>query len=205
MNSNKSVSYTAARIISTILVPPSFTLLIFIYFALSLETDAAKRAITIVVAFIFGFMLHIMLFLYFRKKGRLINLDATIKEERTVPFLISTIFYFAGLLILIHEDINIISIAFWFCYISNTLIVALINKAWKISVHSMGSAGPAAAVTYIAGASGLLFLFVAAIVGWSRIKLKCHNIYQVAAGIFLGFFSSYLQIYFLVKWFGHGG
>ncbi len=198
----KPFTYKTARVISTIFVPPSFTLLIYIYFAFTLETEPLKRIITILTALIFGFILHILLFIYFRKKGKLVNLDATIKEERTAPFLISLIIYCAGFFILIYARINIISIAFWFCYISNTLIVVLINKYWKISVHSLGAAGAVAALTYSAGAAGFLLIFVTVLVGWSRIKLKCHNFYQVLAGILMGFFSSYLQIYFIVKWFG---
>ncbi len=198
----KSFIYKTARVISTIFVPPSFTLLIYIYFAFTLETEPFKRIMTILTALIFGFFLHIFLFLYFRKKGKLVNLDATIKEERTTPFLISLLIYCAGFIILIYARVNIVSIAFWFCYISNTLIVVLINKYWKISVHSLGAAGAVAALTYTAGLAGFLLIIVTAFVGWSRIKLKCHNFYQVLAGILMGFFSSYLQIYFIVKWFG---
>lgn len=198
----KSFIYKTARVISTIFVPPSFTLLIYIYFAFTLETDPSKRIITILTALVFGFILHIFLFLLFRKKGKLVNLDATIKEERTAPFLISLLIYCVGFFILIYARVNIVSIAFWFCYISNTLIVVLINKYWKISVHSLGAAGAVAALTYTAGLAGFLLIIVTALVGWSRIKLKCHNFYQVLAGILMGFFSSYLQIYFIVKWFG---
>ncbi len=172
------------------------------YFAFTLETDPLKRTITILNALLFGFLLHIFLFVYFRSKGKLINLDATIKEERTAPFLISFLIYCTGFAVLIYSKINIVSIAFWFCYISNTLIVVLINKYWKISVHSLGAAGAVAALTYSAGIFGIVLIIVAALVGWSRIKLKCHNFYQVLAGISMGFLSSYLQIYLIVKWFG---
>ena len=204
MNLNKSISYKAARIISTIFVPPSFTLTTFIYFALTLETEPGKKIITITTALIFGFLLHIFLFVYFKKQGRLIDLDATIKEERTIPFLISILIYCMGFAVLMFDNINIISIAFWFCYISDTLIVVFINKYWKISVHSMGASGSLAALIFVAGPIGSLLIIIVALVGWSRIKLKCHNLYQVLAGILLGFFSSYLQIFFIVKWFGHG-
>ncbi len=196
-----TLSYKFARITSNLFVPPSFNILIFTIFAFTLETEVSKKIITILVALIFGFLLHIFLFLYFRKKGKLINLDATIKEERTVPFLIAVIFYVIGLIILISFNVNIISIAFWFCYISNTLLITLINKFWKISAHSMGAAGPASAIFYVFGYFGFIPLIISIIVGWSRIKLKCHNIYQVLAGAFLGFISTYLQIYLIVKYF----
>ena len=190
-----------ARIVSTLFVPPSFTLIIFVLFALKLENDSSKIMATILVALLFGFIAPIILFLHYRKKGLIIDLDASVKEERTVPMLISVLFFIAGLIILIFFDLNIITIAFWFCYISNTLITVLINKHWKISAHTMGAAGPLAAVTYVFGPAALLFLVIVILVGWSRIQLKCHTFAQVAAGGLFAFFSTYLQIYFIVKLF----
>jgi membrane-associated phospholipid phosphatase len=128
-------------------------------------------------------------------------MDASKKEERTIPFLISAGFYIVGLILLIIFKVHIISIAFWFCYISNTLVTILVNKHWKISAHSMAAAGTLAAVTYVFGLIALIFTVVIFLVGWSRIQLKVHNFAQVAAGIILAFISTYLQIYFIVKWF----
>jgi membrane-associated phospholipid phosphatase len=191
-----------ARIISTLFVPPSFTIIVFTIFALVLETDPIKKIVTILVALTFGFTSQIVLFLVFRKRGRIIDLDASVKEERTTPFLISVGFYMIGLVILIIFQVHIISIAFWFCYISNTLITVLINRHWKISAHAMGASGPFAALTYIFGPTALLVIFIVFFVGWSRIKLKVHNFAQVIAGIILAFVSTYIQIYFIVLQFG---
>jgi membrane-associated phospholipid phosphatase len=190
-----------ARIVSTLFVPPSFTIIVFTIFAFILETESIKTVVTILVALLFGFTAQIILFLILRRKGKIVDLDASIKEERTTPFLISVGFYFIGLVILIIFKVNIISIAFWFCYISNTLVTILINKHWKISAHAMGAAGPLAAITYAFGFVALVFSIIILLVGWSRIHLKVHNVAQVTAGIILAFISTYLQIYFIVKWF----
>jgi len=191
-----------ARIISTLFVPPSFTLIVFTVFAFTLETESLKKVITILVAFLLGFTAQIILFVVLRKRGKIVDLDASVKEERTTPFLISVGFYLIGLVILLFFKVNIISIAFWFCYISNTLVTVLINKHWKISAHAMGAAGPLAAVSFIFGPIALLFLVVVLLVGWSRIQLKVHNPAQVASGILFAFVSTYLQIYFIIHLFG---
>jgi len=190
-----------ARLISTLFVPPSFTIILFTIFALTLETESIKKVVTILTAFIFGFSAQIILFLIFRKRKKIVDLDASIKEERTTPFLISVGFYLVGLSVLIYFKVNIVSIAFWFCYISNTLITILINKHWKISAHSMGASGPLAAATYVFGPATLFFILLVFTIGWSRIQLKVHNIAQVIAGILFAFVSTYLQIFFIVKWF----
>jgi len=149
-----------------------------------------------------GFAAPIILFVILRKQRKIVDLDASVKEERTTPFLISVGFYLIGLIILIIFHVNIISIAFWFCYISNTLVTILINKHWKISAHAMGAAGPLAALTYVFGPIALLFAIIVFLVGWSRMKLKVHNFAQVMAGVLLAFVSTYLQIYLIVRFFG---
>ena len=199
MNSN--YSHKVARIISTIFVPPLFTIIIFTIFAFTLESETSKILSTIVIALIFGFIAPITLFLIFRKKGKLTDQDASIKEERTIPFFIALVFYLIGLFLMIRFNLNIISIAFWFCYISNTLITIIINKYWKISAHSMGASGPFAALIYAFGVIGLFLFPVVILVGWSRIKLKCHSLSQVVAGILLAFFSTFIQMSLIIKYF----
>lgn len=190
-----------ARIISTLFVPPSFTIIVFSVIALTFETDSLKKVITILVAFLFGFTAQIILFVILRRRGKIVDLDASLKEERNTPFLISVGFYLIGLSILIIFNVSIISIAFWFCYISNTLVTILINKHWKISAHAMGAAGPLAALTYVFGPIALLFAIIVFLVGWSRIQLKVHSLAQVITGVLLAFVSTYLQIYFIVRFF----
>jgi membrane-associated phospholipid phosphatase len=197
----KDLTNQFARIISTLFVPPSFTIIVFTIFAFVLETDSIKKIVTILVAFIFGFTALIVLFLTFRKRGRIVDLDASVKEERTTPFLISVGFYVIGLIILIAFNVNIISIAFWFCYISNTLVTILINRYWKISAHAMGAAGPLAAVTFVFGPVALVFLSLVILVGWARVQLKVHNVAQVFVGILFAFSSTYLQMFLIIKLF----
>ena len=200
---NSDLSHIFARIISTIFVPPSFTIIIFTLFAFTLESESSKQMATILISLTFGFILPIALFLILRKKGKLLDQDASVKEERTFPFIIAIIFYLIGLILMIKLKVNIISIAFWFCYISNTLITIFINKYWKISAHSMGVAGPFAALVFTFGWIGFFLLLIVILVGWSRIKLKCHSFGQVIAGVLLAFVSTYIQMSLIVKYFSN--
>lgn len=190
-----------ARIISTLFVPPSFTIIIFTFLAFYLETESIKIIVTLLVAYTLGFAAPIILFFILRNKKLIIDSDASIKEERSLPFSIAIIFYLIGLVIFIYFGVNIISIAFWICYISNTVITIFINRYWKISAHAMGAAGPFAALVFLFGLSAIYFLIVIVLIGWARIKLKCHTFGQVAAGTILAFVSTYVQVYFITKYF----
>lgn len=183
-----------ARIVSTIFVPPSFTILIFTLFAINLEVLPERKYTTIVTAFTFGFGFIIMLFLYLRKRQMISDEDATIKDQRTFPYIVSVLFYLMGFYVLIKSQVNPMTLSFWICYITNTIIVVIINKFWKISAHSIGAAGALAAMTIYLGYEALFLSPIVILIGWSRIKLHCHNISQVAAGILFGFFSTYYQM-----------
>ena len=132
--------------------------------------------------------------------------DHWILDGLELPFIFfvatfAIVFYFIGLMLMIKYQLNIISIAFWFCYISNTLITIFINRSWKISAHAIGAAGPFAAITFVFGWLGLMMLPIVILVGWARIELKCHTISQVVAGILLAFISVYLQMFLITKYF----
>jgi membrane-associated phospholipid phosphatase len=190
-----------ARIVSTLFVPPSFTILLFIYFAIVLEQYQLNKIILISVALTFGFAFHIIFFFYLRRKGALVDSDASIKEERSLPYLVAILFYILGFIILIYYGINTISIACWFCYISNTIGIFIINRKWKISAHTMGAAGPLAAITYVLGPVGLIFTIILLLISWARVKLKVHSIGQVIAGGMFGFVSTFLQMYLIIHYF----
>ncbi len=183
-----------ARIISTIFVPPSFTIIVYLIFAFTIETTVQESLTVFLVALIFGFILPIAMFVLMRKKKMISDNDAMIKDQRTLPYLIAIIFYLVGLIILIFAEVSRISIAFWFCYITNTIITIIINKYWKISAHSMGASGAAAALFFTFGWSSFVAMIITLLVGWSRIELKCHTISQVIAGIILAFISVYIQM-----------
>lgn len=197
----KSFSNKTARFISTIFVPPAFTIIIFTFYAFYLENETLKTIITLVVAYALGFTAPIILFLHLRKRNLVADADASIKEQRTLPFSIAVIFYSVGLFILIYFNVSIISIAFWFCYISNTIITIFINKYWKISAHAIGASGPFAALIFVTGLPAVSFGIIVLLVGWSRIKLKCHTFGQVTAGTIFAFISVYLQMHFIVEYF----
>lgn len=190
-----------ARIISTLFVPPSFAVILFPILSYLYDNDNFSHYITALVTLTFGFFFHIIFFFYLRSKGKLIDEDASIKEERTLPFIMGIIFYSIGLIILIKSGVNIISIAFWFCYITNTILILVINKYWKISAHTMGAAGPAAVIVFVFGAYGFLFLLLLLLIAWARVYLKCHDIKQVFAGALAGFIVTYIQLDLITRYF----
>lgn len=188
-----------ARIISSLFIPPTFTLISFLYLATAYESQIINKIIIISTALIFGFILQLVSFFIFFKKGYIEDVDAKIKNERTLPYIISILIFIFGLIVFLIFAVNKISIAFWFCYISNTFLVVFINNYFKISIHMMGAAGPLALFCFTVGFGAMVFLPIIIIIGWSRIKLEVHSLAEVIFGALVGFASVYFQLALLLN------
>jgi membrane-associated phospholipid phosphatase len=79
----------------------------------------------------------------------------------------------------------------------NALLVWLVNRCWKISIHAAGVSG-AVCILLVAGGGrlwpGLLGL---PLIAWARLRLKAHTPIQVGAGMVLGAASAGLLLVFL--------
>jgi dolichol kinase/membrane-associated phospholipid phosphatase len=184
-----------AYFISTIAHAPILSIPAFIainYFLL----DWYNFIIITIVSIIFAAILPITIVLIWgKKKNR--DVDIPRKEDRNYPLIVVIISYFIGAVILYMLNAPFITTFLMFCYFSNTLIVLFINIFWKISIHSMGVAGPTTALIYTFGYIGSILGLILPIVMWSRVYLKRHNISQVIMGASLGFALTAIQIYIL--------
>jgi len=194
-----SGSYKTARILSTLFVPPTLTLFSFTFLGWQYESSFTKTMLVTGSAFLFTFLLPIVFFVVMLKRKKIVNQDAEMKEERTIPFLFGLSLLLIGYFLLSYNTIQPLTLALWFSYISNMAVVILINKYWKISIHALGIAAPLAMFVFISSWIAYPLLIILFLVGWSRINLKCHTFTQVIAGAFFGFLSTYLQLYLFLK------
>ncbi|MBU0486736.1 MAG: hypothetical protein KKA07_08280 [Bacteroidetes bacterium] len=188
-----------AHVISGLLHPmvmPFFTLLIIIslntYISFVL-TPAGKR-ILLGLVFTTTFMLPMSLIVLLSKKSLLKSLEMSERQERTIPYLITAIFYYVTFEMLkkFYLPDIIYSILLGAAF---TAVVALfINLKWKISAHMIGIGGLIGA---LAALSRILMLdihhwimfliLIAGIIGSARLLLKAHTPMQIYAGFLTGF------------------
>ena len=145
---------------------------------------------------ILGLITPIIFFLYLMKKGRVADADATIKEERTIPYLFGIMISAIGLFLSIVIKLPPITAVAWGIYVLSMFLLLFINKHWKISAHALGSSIPLGCLLFFYGLAGFLYLPVIFLVGWSRIHLKKHNLSQVFAGSIAGISISLSTLYF---------
>lgn len=139
------------------------------------------------LTFISTVLIPLIYFLLKRRKGEIINRDAVIKEERNDVYLFSIfIFSFAYVISVLIQAPIFIQI-YLLNFTLSTMGVFFINKRFKISIHSMTSAGTSALLIFINPLLSFVFLVITLIVMWSRVTLKVHSIREVVYGMIYGF------------------
>lgn len=196
VNYNLNFKQEFAQTISSLLQPLMFTMYVFIivnYFA----TGGKNFLVLTSLCMIFATFLPLIIALIWIK-SRNLDYDISDKNERIIPLIFGSLSYFAGVIALFTAGAPAVVTVLMFCYFSNALLIIGITYFWKISLHAMSIAGPAAAMIYIFGYPRFLFIFPLIMVMWSRIYLNKHTPAQVVVGAITGFIFTWLQFRILL-------
>ncbi len=146
-------------------------------------------AITFTATFLFP-LLSALLLLRFKIIS---SLEMKSRQERKIPYLVSSIFYFAESYFLMNTDVPVLIKVLMFGATLLVVSVLLINLFWKISAHMVGIGGLCGMMIAISYRLQInlhfiliAFFLIAGIVAFSRLKLNAHNPAQVYAGFLLG-------------------
>ena len=180
-----------AKIISYLFIPPINLLITFIVLSNQIYVDAELKINTVLIALIFGLILPISVFVYLRFKGKIINDDATAKDERTLPYVIGIGLAINALILAFIFELHPLIIALWFSYIVTQIVMVIINLYWKISAHLIGVGIPFATFFFLFQSDVFYLILIPIIVGWARLTLKVHTPMQVFFGFLLGALSTY--------------
>ncbi|MBI5646457.1 MAG: hypothetical protein HY962_05955 [Ignavibacteriae bacterium] len=191
-----------ARAASVLMVPPVPAAIVCTFYVLHYEHGGLAHLAAVwstAVAASGGIQIAFVLWLTHR--GRVGAYDVPERSQRDGPYLFSVATSLVGMIVLMVLDASMFLWGLLWCYSVNTLILAIINRFWKISAHMMGTTGPLSALVPITGP----WLIVAApflvLLGWSRVHLGSHNVAQVVAGTLAGVILTILQL-FLVFAYG---
>lgn len=135
------------------------------------------------------------------------DLHVNIREQRLIPYLFAALCYAVAAYYLYsncHAPTWFVMFMVGTCI--TVLLLALINLKWKISAHMAGIGGVIGLIyqIHVQGLSAFdlmwllcLSILVAGLLGSSRLVLKRHDIWQVLAGVILGFLCVSLTMRFL--------
>ena len=124
------------------------------------------------------------------------DLHVNVREERFIPYLFTALCYAVAAYFLYFRHSPQWFIMFLVGSAITILVMALINLKWKASAHMAGIGGVIALVyqIHVLGLSAFdlfwllcLLIMVAGLLGSARLALRRHDIWQVLAGVIVGF------------------
>lgn len=196
LNSTSSIE-SIAKAVSAVTHTPLVAVPVFLIISYYLLPINEFLITGIVSVFFGGFLPFILCYVWARKKN--LEIDIPTREDRIYPLLMVIPSYLIGMILLYFIGSSAVITVLMFCYFSITIVVLLISLHWKISLHSMGIAGPSVFLIYVFGILGLIFSLTIPLVMWSRVYLRKHTVPQVIMGALLGILLTVIQIRILLK------
>ncbi|UZJ41069.1 phosphatase PAP2 family protein [Prosthecochloris sp. SCSIO W1101] len=146
---------------------------------------------------LFSVLLPYSYIMHLKEKGYIESIELIERIKRINPLTFSIICYYIGFLFLKLLDAPFQIQGLMFCYGTNVLLIVLITKWWKVSVHTTGMAGPLVALSFKFGDIIYPFYVLVIIMGTARVFLKRHTIMQVVVGAMIGILLTYIQFVYI--------
>ena len=194
----KGPHVTISRIISRLTPAPLINLYVGIIFSLASPIGLGpvlNPLSSILICLVVMVILPITPIVYEAWKGN-VDLDVSERESRTKFFAFSMMCDVIAFVVFGYLGCHIMS-TLAAAYFSVTTGVLLVSLRSKISVHGAGVGGPGAALIYVYGPLAFAVVVVWALVVYSRVTLKQHNLQQSIAGVVLAVIISWTT-YFLL-------
>ncbi len=127
------------------------------------------------------------------------SVELDLREERRKPFLVGLVSYSVGFIALYKLNAPPIVVWLMFSSLTTTLVMQLITRWWKVSIHATGISGTLAAWAFHFGAVVYPWFVLVPIVGAARVILHKHTTAQVIVGSLLGALFTAVQLWYFVR------
>ncbi len=187
-------------ILLTPLLMPTYGMIVALWMSNLLVLTLPAKLTVILVVFAMTCILPALLFLLLKFLKVISSTELNNRKERLLPYIITIVCYVATAMYLFSINAPQWLWMFMFGGGCAALISMIVNFKWKISAHMAGIGGFIALVCRInADGDGIFELlpvicaaiFIAGVLGTSRIAMERHTFWQVVAGAANGFICVY--------------
>ena len=193
--SRKEKRHLLAELISWAFFPPFIATLFFTFLIFWYAVDFGEGLKWIVVVSPFLIIVPIIFFAVSLKLGWISDIDLSRREERPafLSVFIGSLAVALAVLYILKVPENLL------IYVLSALLVvifsSIITLYWKISFHTAVTASVITAITILGGgAFSWMFLLILP-VGWARVVLERHTLYQVIGGTLIAFVITWAVFY----------
>ncbi|MBD2328842.1 hypothetical protein [Alkalinema sp. FACHB-956] len=188
-----------AQVISDIFNPLVIaSMTFFLLVTASSELNWLLKILAYVITLLFSSLIVFGYVFYLKYLGVVKSTELVQREERIIPLTVALLSYALGYVLLTMLKMPLMLRGLMLCYAANTLMILIITRRWKISLHTTGIAGPIVALTYQFGLVMIPFYSLIPLVGLSRIVSQRQQVPQVVAGGLLGLVMTALQLHFFL-------
>jgi hypothetical protein len=182
-----------AQTFSLILQPSVVAVLL--YLVVSFSFAKGWRAwLFFLIGLLFVSVFPVLVVLFLTKRGKISDPDLSRRQERFFPYLMICGCYFLALLIFLLISAPLPLIVITCCYLGVTLVGTLVSLFWKVSLHLAGVAGPVTALTMLVHPYWAFLYLLLVPLGWARIYLDKHDLYQVVAGSMMSMVITFIIV-----------
>lgn len=175
-----------AEWVSLVLNPSFLTGIFFVVLAWHFEPSGRARWVAAGVAASFATLVPIAALFVLVAAGRLSDVEMRQREERGAVYLTCLISYVLGTLLLVAVGTSWPIWGFMALHVPNTLVVMLLNRRWKVSVHTTVISGLCAAGVIFFGPVAWPALGLLVLAAWARWASGAHTVRELVSGALLG-------------------
>lgn len=200
----------AANLLSTVLSPlmmPTYGVFLVMWASVLCLLPYGTRVSVLLVCMGITCILPLIFLSVLRHFKLVKDLHVEIREQRFIPYLFTALCYAVAAYYLYYCHSPQWFTMFMVGSALTVLLMALINLKWKISAHMAGIGGVIALIyqIHVQGLSAFdlfwllcLIIILAGLLGSARLVRKRHDMWQVLAGVIVGF----LCVSLTMKYFG---
>ena len=196
----------AAWLIAMLFNPLTLPPVLYALLAFQAGADSVEITHIAITAIVLHLVLPLSYLLVLKKAGRIQSIEARDRSKRSGPLLVGALYLIAAIPIMWYQAQASETVVTGFAIVTaaNALIIALITRRFKISMHVASTSGFLAVVITSAQLSGAMLwggwtlvagslLLIPAVI-WARIRNDAHSKKEVYAGLIYGLVALHLEL-----------
>jgi hypothetical protein len=187
-------SRRVSHIVSLLLNPSLWTGGFFLVLVNRFEPAGPRRWLTGSIAVLFTLLMPLGVLFVLQAKGRVSDIEMRIRAERTPVYLWCAASYALGLGLFVELGTAWPLTALMALLLPSALVLTLLNRWWKVSIHAATLAGLSALGIALFGPVALPFALVVPLAVWARWAAGAHTPHELLAGVVVGAGSAVLGL-----------
>ncbi len=173
-------------ILSLALNPSILTGFFFCALAAKYESPGAERTVHAFLSVIFASLIPVGLILLLKARGKLSDIEMSIRSERDRVYLYCASGYAVGAAILLFSGASWPLWGFMALHVPNTLVLLGVNRWLKVSIHTMILTGLYAGNLMFFGAQTVWLGSIVLVAAWARWDAGNHTLSELICGAVIG-------------------